>query len=75
MSVNTLDCKVLIHVVHLRPSLWEPSDKNYQNRDLKLKLWEEVAAECDSFLQAKMLFFSFIDCSSVTSCFEGIVQM
>ena len=24
------------------------NDKNYQNRDLKLKLWEEVAAECDS---------------------------
>jgi hypothetical protein len=29
------------------------SDKNYQNRDLKLKLWEEVAAECDSSCKKK----------------------
>jgi len=47
MSANTLDCKILINAVHLRPALWEQSDKNYQDRDLKLKLWEEVAAECD----------------------------
>jgi len=38
MSANTLDCEVLINVVHLRPTLWEQSDKNYHNRDLKLKL-------------------------------------
>jgi hypothetical protein len=55
MSANTLDCEVLINVVHLRPVLWEQSDKNYQNRDLKLQLWEEVAAIW-LFLQAKMLF-------------------
>jgi hypothetical protein len=50
MSANSLHCKVLIDVVHLRPALWDKSDKNYQNRDLKLKkkLWEEVAAECNS---------------------------
>ena len=48
MSANTLDCEVLINAVHLRPALWDESDKNYQNRDLKLKLWEEVA---------KILFF------------------
>jgi hypothetical protein len=47
MSGNTLDCEVLINAAYLRPALWEQSDKNYQNRDLKLKLWEEVAAECD----------------------------
>ena len=45
MSANTLDWEVLINAVHLRPALWEQSDKKYQNRDLKLKLWEEVAAE------------------------------
>jgi hypothetical protein len=44
---NTLDCEVLTNAVHLRPALWEQSDKNNYNRDLKLKLWEEVAAECD----------------------------
>jgi len=48
MCVNTLDCEVIINAVHLRPALWVQSDKKYQNRDLKLKLWEEVAAECDS---------------------------
>jgi hypothetical protein len=48
MSTNQIDCDVLINAVHIRPALWQQSDKNYQNRDLKLKLWEEVAAECDS---------------------------
>jgi len=48
MSANTLDCEVLINAVHLRQALWEQDDKNYQNRDLKLKLWEKMAAECDS---------------------------
>jgi len=48
MSANILDCEVLINALHLRPALWEQSDKNYQNRDLQLKLWEEMAAECDS---------------------------
>jgi hypothetical protein len=43
-----LDCEVLIDAVHLRPTLWEQTDKNYQKRDLKLKLWEQVAAECHS---------------------------
>jgi hypothetical protein len=33
MSANTLDCEILINVVHLRPALWKQSDKNYQNRD------------------------------------------
>jgi hypothetical protein len=28
MSANTLDCEVLINAVHLRPALWEQSDKN-----------------------------------------------
>jgi hypothetical protein len=37
MSANTLDCEVLINAVHFRPALWEQSDKNYQNRDLKTK--------------------------------------
>ena len=57
MSSNTLDCEVLINAVHLRPALWEQSDKNYQNRNLKLKLWEEVAAECDSSCKQKCYFF------------------
>jgi len=47
MSSNTLDGEVSINAVHLRPILWEQSYKTYQNRDLKLKLWQEVAAECD----------------------------
>ena len=59
MSANTLDCKVLINAVHLRPALWEQSDKNYQNRDLKLQLWEEVAAECDSSCKQKCYFFIY----------------
>jgi len=69
----TLDCEVLINAVHLRPALWEQSDKNYQNRDLKLKLWEDVAAECDC-LVSKNIIFLFIDCNSVMSCVEGIIQ-
>jgi len=48
MSANTLDCEVLTKAVHLRPALWEQNDVNNQNSDLKLKLWDEVAAECDS---------------------------
>ena len=56
MSANTLDCEVLISAVHLRLALWEQSDTNYQNRDLKLKLWEEVAAECDSCCKQKYYF-------------------
>ena len=59
MSANTLDCEVLINAVHLRPALWEQSDKNYQNRDLKLKLWEEVAAECDSACKQKCYFLIY----------------
>jgi len=59
MSANTLDCKVLINVVHLRLALWEQSDKNYQNRDLKLKLWEEVAAECDSSCMQKCYYLIY----------------
>jgi len=62
MSANTLDCEVLINAVHLRPALWEQSDKNYQNRDFKLKLWEEVAAECNH-LVSKNVIFLFIDCN------------
>jgi hypothetical protein len=46
LSFDGLDLKILINAVHLRPSLWEQSDETYQNRDLKLKIWEEVAAEC-----------------------------
>ena len=72
MSENTLDCEVLINAVHLRPALWEQSDKNYQNGDLKLKLWEEVAAECDSSCKQKC-YFLFIDCNSII-CVEGITQ-
>ena len=45
MSANTLDCEVLINAVHLRQAFWEQIDKNYQSRDLKLKLWEGMAAE------------------------------
>jgi len=56
MSANTLDCEVLINVVHSRLALWEQSDKNYQNRDLKLKPWEEVAAECDFSCKQKCYF-------------------
>jgi len=73
MSANTLDCEVLINAVHLRPALWEQSDKTYQNRDLKLKLWEEVAAECDSSCKQKC-YSLFIDCNSVMACVEGIIQ-
>jgi hypothetical protein len=59
MSANALDCEVLINAVHLRPALCEQSDKNYQNRDLKLKMWEEVAAECDSSCKQKCYFFIY----------------
>ena len=59
-SWRTLDCDVLINALHLRPALWEQSDKNYQNRDLKLKLWEEVAAECDSSCKQKCYLFIYL---------------
>ena len=59
VSANTLDCEVLINAVHFRPALWEQGDNNYQNRDLKLKPWEEVAAECDSSCKQKY-YFSFL---------------
>ena len=58
-SANTLNCEVLINAVYLRPGLWEQSDKNCQNRDLKLKLWEEVAAECDSSCKQKCYFLIY----------------
>jgi len=59
VSADTLDCEILISAVHLRPALWKQIDKNYQNRDLKLKLWEEVAAECDSSCKQKCYFFIY----------------
>jgi hypothetical protein len=49
VSASALDCEILINAVHLRLALWEHSDKNYQNRDLKLKVWEEVAVECNCY--------------------------
>jgi hypothetical protein len=66
VSANTLDCEILINAVHLRPALWERSDKNYKNRDLKLKLWEEVAAECDSSCKKKCYFVYLL--ISIQSC-------
>ena len=66
MSANALDCEVLINAVHLKPALWEQSDKNYQNRGLKLKLREEVAAECDSSCQQKYYFFDLL--IAIQSC-------
>jgi hypothetical protein len=60
MSVNTWDCEVLINAVHLRAALWDQSYKNYQNRDIKLKLWEEVAAECDCSCKQKCYFFNLL---------------
>jgi len=62
----TLESEVLINAVHLRPALWEQSYKTYQNRDLKLKLWEEVAAECDSSCQQKYYFFDLL--IAIQSC-------
>jgi hypothetical protein len=56
VSASTLDCEVLINAVHLRPALREQSNKNYKNGDLKLKLWEEVATECDSSFTQKCYF-------------------
>jgi hypothetical protein len=46
LAYEGLDCEILINAVHLRPGLWEQGDKNYQKRDLKLKMWEEMVAEC-----------------------------
>ena len=66
MSANTLDWEVLINAVHLRPALWEQSDKNYQNRELKLKLWEEVAGECDTSCAQKCYFFVLL--IAIQSC-------
>ena len=66
MEICTLDCEVLISAVHLRPALLEQSDENYQNRDLKLKMWEEVAAECDSSLSKNAIFFNLL--MAVKSC-------
>jgi len=51
--------KGLINAVHLRPALFEQSDKNYQNVDLKLKVCEEMAVECDSSCKQKCYFFIY----------------
>jgi hypothetical protein len=59
MSANTLDCEVLINAVHLRPALWEQRDKNCQNTDSTLQLWEEVAAECDSSCKQRCYFLIY----------------
>jgi hypothetical protein len=59
VSASTLDCEVLINAVHTKLALWDQSDKNYQNRGFKLKLWEEVAAECDSSCKQKCYFFIY----------------
>jgi len=58
-NTPTLDCEVLINAAHLRQALWEQSYKAYQNRDLKLKLCEEVAAECDSSCKQKYYFLIY----------------
>ena len=59
VSANTLECEVSINAVHLRPALWEQSDKNCQNRDLKLKMWEEVAAECEYSCKQKCYYLIY----------------
>jgi hypothetical protein len=46
LAYEGLDCEILISAMNLQQALWEQGDKNYQNRDLKFKMWEEVAAEC-----------------------------
>jgi hypothetical protein len=56
MSGNALHCKNLINAVQLQLPLWEQSDKNYQNRDLKFKIWE-VAGECDYSCKYKFRIF------------------
>jgi hypothetical protein len=32
----------LIELYRVMPPLWDQRDKNYQNRDLKPKLWVEI---------------------------------
>jgi hypothetical protein len=56
MRANTSDCEVLVNAVHLTPALWEQSDRKYQNRDIKLKLWQQVAVECDSSCKQQLYF-------------------
>jgi hypothetical protein len=46
LTYEGLDFEILvINSVHLSPALWEQGDKNDQNRDLKVKMWEEMTAE------------------------------
>ena len=35
----------LIELVRERVALWDQRDKNYHNRDLRAKLWDEVGEE------------------------------
>jgi hypothetical protein len=65
MSANTLDCEVLIDAVHLRAALWEQSDKNYQNGDLKLQKCGKKWMLNVTLLVNKNVIFLFIDCNLI----------
>ena len=41
-SVVAMDRKYLIELVRDMRPLWDLRDKNYYNRDLKPKLWDEI---------------------------------
>ena len=41
-SVVTMDKTYLIELVRDVTSLWDQRNKNYHNRDLKPKLWDEI---------------------------------
>lgn len=40
-----VDKGILIELVRERLVLWDQRDKQYHNRDLRSKLWEEVGKE------------------------------
>ena len=41
-SVVAMDKTYLIRVIRDMTPLWDQRDKNYHNRDLKPKLWDEI---------------------------------
>jgi hypothetical protein len=38
-----MDCEKLVYFVFERRSLWDHRDKMYYNREVKRRLWSEVA--------------------------------
>ena len=57
-----MDAGQLISVVFKKKCLWDKKEKNYHNRDLKRRSWEEISEEMD--ITGKKSFISHTNSTS-----------